>query len=388
MISNQEKRKRPEELLEMIKKENRGYFKLYLGAAPGVGKTYAMLREGNEMLKKGIDIIIGVVETHGRAETVEQIGKLPVLPLKKVHYKGKILEEMDLEGILRRRPQYVIVDELAHTNVPGSKNKKRYEDVMELLDAGINVISAMNIQHLESLKDTVEQLTGVEVRERVPDWVLTEANEVQLIDTPPETLQERLKAGLIYHPEKIEQSLRNFFRLGNLNALRELALREVADDVDERLENYKHEHGIGDMKGANEKILVCVHYGPNAERLIRRGWRIASRLKCELYILNVPMKPVQEMDEATRRKLRSIEQLARDLDAEFYIWARGGRRPEDVIVDFVNEKGITQIVMGQSARSRLEEILKGSIVTRIMKKTKYVDVLIVADGNGKMPVYG
>jgi two-component system sensor histidine kinase KdpD len=379
MLPNREKRKTPEELLAMINREKRGYFKLFIGAAPGVGKTYAMLREGNEMLEKGIDIVIGVVETHGRVETAAQIGNLPAIPLKKVNYKGKLLEEMDLEAIIQRRPDYVIVDELAHNNVPGSKNKKRYQDVMEILDAGINVISAMNIQHLESLHDTVEQLTSVNVRERVPDWILNEANEVQLIDTPPEKLRERLMAGLIYKPEKIEQSLKNFFRLGNLNALRELALREVADDVDERLELYKQEHGLENMKGANEKILVCVHYGPNAERLIRRGWRIASRLKCELYILNVTMKPVQELDEETRRKLRSIEQLAKNLNAEFYIRARGGRRPEDVIIDFVKEKGITQIVLGQSARSRWEEITKGSIINRIMKNTKFVDVLIVAD---------
>ena len=303
-----------------------------------------------------------------------------MLPLRKIEYKEKVFEEMDLEGILKRRPAYVIVDELAHTNVPGSKNQKRYEDVMELLEAGINVISAVNIQHLESLNDTVEQLTGVKVRERVPDWILTEANEVQLIDTPPEKLRDRLKQGLIYKPEKVEQSLKNFFRAGNLNALRELALREVADDVDERLENYKQEHGIGGMVGANEKILVCVHYGMNAERLIRRGWRIASRLKCELYILNVPTKPVQEFDEATRKKLRAVEQLAKDLGAEFHIEALGGRKPATAIINFVERMGITQIVLGQSARSRWEEIFKGSIINKILNETQFVDVLIVADG--------
>ncbi|MGZ4111806.1 MAG: sensor histidine kinase KdpD, partial [Tumebacillaceae bacterium] len=313
MLPNGEKRKSPEDLLKMIKRENRGYLKIFIGAAPGVGKTYTMLREGNDMRKSGADILIGLVETHGRTETLAQIGDLAILPLKKLMYKGKELEEMDLEGILERRPQYVIIDELAHTNAPGSKNKKRYEDVMDILEVGINVITAVNIQHLESLNNTVEQLTGVKVRERVPDWILTEANEVQLIDTSPEKLRDRLKAGLIYKPEKIEQSLKNFFRIGNLNALREIALREVADDVDERLENYKHEHGIEGMIGANERILVCVNYRPNAERLIRRGWRIASRLKCELYILNVPVKPVHEFDETTRKKLRGIEQLAKDL---------------------------------------------------------------------------
>lgn len=373
------KRRTPEEYLELIRREKQGSLKIFVGSAPGVGKTYAMLREGNEMCKKGIDIVIGLIETHGRESTKEQIGCLPVIPLKKVNYQGKVLEEMDVESILQRHPRFVIIDELAHTNVPGSKNAKRYEDVLEILAAGIHVITAMNIQHLESLNNTIEQLTGVKVRERVPDSILNRANEVQLIDTPPEMLRERLASGLIYKEEMIEQALKNFFRPGNLNALREIALREVADDVDDRLESYKLEKGIDGMKGANEKILVCVNYRPNAERLIRRGWRIANRLKCQLYILNIPSKPVQEMDEGTHKKLRMIEQLAKDLDAQFYIQALSGKKPAQVIIDFVKEKGITQIILGQSARSRFEEILKGSIMNKIMKETKYVDVLVVAD---------
>lgn len=374
----------PEDYLEMIRREKEAYLKLFVGAAPGVGKTYAMLREANEMYKKGIDIVIGLIETHGREETRLQMGDLPVIPMRQIQYQGKVLEEMDVEAILHRRSKYVVVDELAHTNVPGSKHKKRYEDVLEILDAGINVISAMNIQHLESLNNTIEQLTGVKVRERVPDLILNRANEIQLIDTPPEKLQERLRAGLIYKPEKIEQSLKNFFRLGNLNALREISLREVADDVDDRLETYKQEQGITDgMKGANERILVCVNYRPNAERLIRRGWRIASRLKCQLYILNIPDKPVQDLDDATYKKLRMIEQIAKDLGAQFHIRALNGKKPAQVIVDFVKEKGITQLILGQSARSRWEEITKGSILNKIMKDTRYVDILVVADQGDK-----
>lgn len=374
------RRRTPEDYLEMIRREKEAYLKIFVGAAPGVGKTYAMLREANEMYKKGIDIVIGLIETHGREETRLQIEDLPVIPLRKVHYQGKLLEEMDLEAILHRRPKYVVIDELAHNNVPGSKHEKRYEDVLEILNSGINVITAMNIQHLESLNNNVEQLTGVKVRERVPDSILNRANEIQLIDTPPEKLRERLSSGLIYKPEMIEQSLKNFFRVGNLNALREIALREVADDVDERLETYKQEKGITDgMKGATERILVCVNYRPNAERLIRRGWRIANRLKCQLYILNIPDKPVQDMDEGTHKKLRMIEQLAKDLGAQFHIRALSGKKPAQVIVDFVKEKGITQIILGQSARSRWEEITKGSILNKIMKDTKYVDILVVAD---------
>ncbi|PWK15043.1 KdpD-like non-kinase potassium sensor [Tumebacillus permanentifrigoris] len=374
------KRPCPDDLLKKIQRESRGYFKLYIGAAPGVGKTYNMLRQGNEMLEEGVDIVIGLVETHGRSGTEKQIERLPILAKKQIEYKGKLLEEMDLEGILARRPQFVIIDELPHTNVPGSKHQKRYEDVLEILHAGINVISAMNIQHLESLNDTVEQLTGVKVRERIPDLILHEANEIQLIDTPPGVLRERLKSGMIYKPEKIEQSLQHFFREGNLNALRELALREVADDVDERLNSYKQENGIDGMVGANEKILVCVNYRPNAERLIRRGWRIASRLKCDLHILNVQAKPVAEFAQATLRKRNALEQLSKDFGAEFHIEPPNGRKPADVIIDFVVRYGITQIVLGQSARSRWEEILKGSIINKILNETKYVDVLIVADG--------
>lgn len=373
-------RKSPEEILAEIEKSERGYFKLFIGAAPGVGKTYMMLREANDMLSEGIDIVVGIVETHGRRQTAEQIGALPVLPLKEIQYKGRIFKELDVEGIIKRRPQFVIVDELAHTNVPGSKNKKRYEDVMEILDAGISVLSTMNIQHLESLHDTVQELTGVKVRERVPDWILDEANEIQLVDIPPEKLIERLKAGHIYKKEKVEQALQNFFRPGNLNALRELALRELADDVDERLEHYKEEVGLEEMIGANQKILVLVHYGKNAERLIRRGWRIAQRLKTDLYILNVPSKPVDALSEEERKKLREIEALARALEAKFYVRAKGGRRAVDVMIDFIKEHGITQVVIGESARSRWQEIIRGSIANRIMEKTKYVDVLIVADG--------
>ncbi|MBE3596003.1 MAG: universal stress protein [Hydrogenibacillus sp.] len=379
--SREPKRKSPEQILAEIEQSNRGYFKLFIGAAPGVGKTYMMLREANDMLNDGIDVVVGVVETHGRKATEEQIGALPVLPLKKIEYRGRVFTELDVEGVIKRRPQFVIVDELAHTNVPGSKNKKRYEDVMEILSAGISVLSTMNIQHLESLHDTVEDLTGVKVRERVPDWILDEANEIQLVDIPPEKLIERLKAGKIYKPEKVEQALQNFFRPGNLIALRELALRELADDVDERLEELREEEGLEEMAGASPKILVLVHYGNNAERLIRRGWRIAQRMKADLYILNVPTKPVEQLDAEDKKKLREIEALAKSFEAKFYVRATGGRKVVDVIVDFIKEHGITQVILGQSARSRLQEILRGSIANRIMERTKFVDVLIVGDGS-------
>ncbi|PTQ52286.1 MAG: Osmosensitive K+ channel histidine kinase KdpD [Hydrogenibacillus schlegelii] len=377
------RRKSPEQILKEIERSKRGYFKLYIGAAPGVGKTYTMLREANDMLAEGVDIVVGVVETHGRKATAEQIGALPVLPLKPIEYKGRTFYELDVEGVIKRRPQFVIVDELAHTNVPGSKNKKRYEDVLEILDAGISVLSTMNIQHLESLHDIVEDLTGVKVRERVPDWILDVANEVQLVDLPPEKLLERLKAGKIYRPEKIPQALEHFFRPTNLIALRELALRELADDVDERLEEYREDDGAEEVAGASPKILVLVSDGGNAERLIRRGWRIAQRMKAELFILHVPTKPADRLSEAERKKLREIEALAKILGGKFFIRAAGGRPVIDVIVEFIKENAITQVVLGQTGMSRWQEILRGSLANRIMERTRFVDVLIVGNGQEK-----
>ncbi|SPT81152.1 sensor histidine kinase KdpD [Bacillus cereus] len=228
-------RRTPEEYLEYIRQQNRGKLKLYVGAAPGVGKSYKMLFDAREMKKDGTDIVIGLIETHGRKETEEAIADLEKVPLKEIEYKGKVFYELDVEGIIKRAPQVVVVDELAHSNIPGSKNKKRYMDVQELLDAGISVLSAFNIQHLESVHDIVAQITNVKVRERIPDFILQKANEIQLVDATPEVLRKRLIDGKIYKEEKIEQSLQNFFTLNNLGALRELSLREVADDMDEKI---------------------------------------------------------------------------------------------------------------------------------------------------------
>ncbi|MEC2733983.1 KdpD-like non-kinase potassium sensor, partial [Bacillus cereus] len=274
-------RRTPEEYLEYIRQQNRGKLKLYVGAAPGVGKSYKMLFDAREMKKDGIDIVIGLIETHGRKETEEAIADLEKVPLKEIQYKGKVFYELDVEGIKKRAPQVVVVDELAHSNVPGSKYKKRYMDVQELLEAGISVLSAFNIQHLESVHDIVAQITNVKVRERIPDFILQKANEIQLVDATPEVLRKRLIDGKIYKEEKIQQSLQNFFTLNNLGALRELSLREVADDMDEKISQT-----VIEPIGVKEKILVCVQYSSTAEKLIRRGWRMADRLNAELYVLN------------------------------------------------------------------------------------------------------
>lgn len=285
------RRKTPEEILQEIERLNKGKLKLYIGSAPGVGKTYRMLLEAHDLRNEGIDVVIGFIETHNRHETEKLIQNLEIVPLKDISYKGKIFKELNLEKIIERNPDVVIIDELAHTNVPGSSNEKRYADVQEILTYGINVISAVNIQHLESLHDIVQQITGVQVRERIPDFILNSAHEVILVDVTPELLQKRLKEGKIYTANKIDQALQNFFTKWNLSALRELSLREVANDVDEKAEK---ENFI--PHGTSEKILVCIQNDLNAEKLIRRGWRIASRLKSALYIFHGTYKSMDIMN--------------------------------------------------------------------------------------------
>ena len=366
-------RRTPEEYLEYIRQQNRGKLKLYVGAAPGVGKSYKMLFDAREMKKDGIDIVIGLIETHGRKETAEAIADLEKVPLKEIQYKGKVFYELDVEGIKKRAPQVVVVDELAHSNVPGSKHKKRYMDVQELLEAGISVLSAFNIQHLESVHDIVAQITNVKVRERVPDFILQKANEIQLVDATPEVLRKRLIDGKIYKEEKIQQSLQNFFTLNNLGALRELSLREVADDMDEKISQTEIE-----PIGVKEKILVCVQYSSTAEKLIRRGWRMADRLNAELYVLNVER---ENIDSISAGKKQTIEEW-KLLTNQFVLEEAKGRKPADVIIEVAKRLQVTQILLGQSARTRWEEIRKGSIVNEIMRQTKYIDIHIVADQRG------
>jgi two-component system, OmpR family, sensor histidine kinase KdpD len=368
------KRMSPEEILQKIEKMKMGRLKIYIGAAPGVGKTFHMLRDAHELKAKGVDIVIGLVETHGRAATEAEIKDLEIIPNKTIHYKGKELQELDVDAIIKRNPDVVIIDELPHTNVPGSKNKKRYEDIQDILKAGIHVWTAMNIQHLESVRDIVQQVTGVQVNERIPDSILKEADEIEIIDVSPETLRERIKEGKVYSKEKIQQALNNFFRTGNLVALRELALREVADDIDLRLEKERMERGIEEPSGVHDRILVCVNYRPNAEKLIRRGWRIADRLKAELYILHI--KPSGHHDE---KIINEWKNLAEQFGATFIVQEAKSRKVAQQIVEVCRQYRITQIIMGMSARTRWEEIWKGSIINVIMRQLQYVDVLIVSD---------
>ncbi|SHE69811.1 two-component system, OmpR family, sensor histidine kinase KdpD [Caldanaerobius fijiensis DSM 17918] len=362
--------------LRELQRANKGRLKIYIGAAPGVGKTYKMLRDANELKRQGIDVVIGFVETYGRKETEEQIGELEILPLKKIYYNGMELEEMDLEGIIARKPQLVVVDELAHRNAPGSKNKKRYKDVLDLIENGISVMTAVNIQHLESLNDYINRMTGIKVGQTVPDYILEYADEIEVVDISPEALRERIRQGKVYSSDKIEMALNNFFREGNLTALRELALREVANEVDERLLEYRNMKKVEGLMGAQERILVCINLRYNSEYLIRRSWRVAKMLKAKLYVLHVS-REIELRDSEKLKKLDAIKQLCDELDAEFKMIISSD--PVQAIIDYAKEQAITQIVLGQSARRRIDEIIKGSIVRRIMQKTRFIDILIVAD---------
>ncbi|WPP35272.1 KdpD-like non-kinase potassium sensor [Bacillus sonorensis] len=373
------RRKTPEELLAEIEQLKRGSWTIYIGSAPGVGKTYRMLQEAHDVKREGIDVVIGLVETHNRKETAALIRGLEVIPKRKIEYKGKTLEEMDAAAIIERKPDLVIIDELAHTNIPGSKNEKRYMDVEDILREGVNVLSAVNIQHIESVHDIVQQVTGVKVRERIPDRILDLANEVILIEVTPETLQKRLREGKIYEQHNIQQALTHFFTKNNLAALRELALREVADDVDDRIERLNRQNGYSRPRGTNEKILVCVQHGKNAEKLIRRGWRIANRLKAELFVLHVSRKAKDQMTANERHKIQQWERLCGQFGAGFIFLPSNDRRISEAITGVAKQNNITQIVLGQSARSRWEEIWKGSIVNSMMRHTDGIDIHIVSD---------
>lgn len=366
------------EIERKIKEIRRGRFKVYIGAAPGVGKTYAMLREGNELLQRGIDVVIGLVETHGRQETKEQIGALPIIPRAKIEYRGKMLEEMDVPAIIRRNPEVVLVDELAHTNVPGSKRKKRYEDIFDILHAGISVISTMNVQHLESLNDAVEQITGVRVRETIPDHVLHMADEVELIDVDPKSLRKRMSEGKIYSLEKVEQALENFFKTGNLIALRELALREIADDVDERLEAWERNGSLRGPWRRREMIFIGITTNATAERLIRRGFRIAYRLKAEWVVMYVHNRP--SLSEELKKRVDCLKELVERLGGTFELqFATSQRQIPRILLEKANAHRSTQMIVGQSKRKWWERMWKKSVIGTILRDGRHMDVLVVAD---------
>ena len=353
-------------------KQRSGKHKLYIGMAPGVGKTYRMLEEAHQLREEGIDVVIGLLETHGREETAEKAIGLEFVPKKLIVHKGVTLEEMDPDAILERQPQLVLVDELAHTNVPGSQREKRYQDVEAILEAGIDVYSTVNIQHLESLNDVVVKITGVVVRERIPDRILDEATEVVVIDVTPETLQERLIEGKIYAPEKIEQSLQNFFQKRHLVALRELALREVADNLEEAAETSTPK---GQFCCVHERVLVCLSTYPNSAQLLRRGARLATVMRARLYALFVD-NPEHFLTKEESLHLETCEHFCREFGGEF-IRVKNANIAE-AIAQVAQNYHVTQVILGQSHKSRWEILWKGSLVQKLVRYLKDVDLHIIA----------
>lgn len=376
-MSDEFKRISPEEALKIASNQSRGRLKIFIGYAPGVGKTYAMLNEGNRRLKRGQDVVIGYVESHQRDETDIQIGELEIMPRKKVEYNGVVMEEMDKDAVIARKPYLALIDELAHTNVPGSKNKKRYEDVEEILNAGINVMTTLNIQHMESLNDVVRQITGIAVRETIPDYIVEKADEVVVVDITPDTLQNRLKRGNVYNMEKVPQALKNFFRKGNLNALREIALRQTAEEVDEDLAEYMKEHGIRDTWQTVERVMVCISPSTSAKKLIRRGARIAKRYKCEWIVVSVDCTHIfaPKLTPKNKEMLEAHYKLAKQLGAE--VVTLTGISVSGELSKFAQDRHITQIIIGHATRTKLQTILRGSTVSKLLKKSKNIEIHVI-----------
>jgi len=350
--------------------------RIYIGAAPGVGKTFHMLNDAHLMREEGHDVVIGLIETHGRKETAAQIRDLEIVPLRVIPYRTVKLEEMDVEAILARHPETVLVDELAHTNVPGSKNRKRYEDVMELLDAGINVMTAVNIQHLETLNDAVGRSANTTIRETVPDSVLKRADEVVNVDVTVEELRTRLRQGKIYAPEKVEQSLANFFRKGNLNMLRELALRTTAETVGSQAAQYRRNQGL-EQAPMPEKVMVCLSARPGTEKLVRVGARIAGRLATNWYAVNVaaPEQDHGHGDPEAYQRLQEFQRMARELGAQ--VVTLNDRNVSDALIRFAQQESISHVVFGQSVRSRWDILLRGSVLNRFLAEVRDVTVQVV-----------
>ncbi|MCU1266799.1 MAG: Osmosensitive channel histidine kinase KdpD [Acidobacteria bacterium] len=368
--------KSPESLLAKLQEGEQAGLRVYIGAAPGVGKTYQMLEDAHQLERQGVDIVAAVVEAHGREETASLIGDLECVPLRRIEYRNVTLEEMDVEAVVARHPDVAVVDELAHTNVPGSKNRKRYEDVIELLNAGISVITAVNIQHLESLNDAVARTTGVCVRETIPDYFLRRADEVVNVDVSVETLRTRLRQGKIYDVEKIEQSLHNFFRKGNLSALRELSLRQVAADQATKAHDYREREGL-EQAVIPEKVMVCMASRGSAKKLLRMGSRIAGRLAGDWYAVYVET-PREEMGRIKPDDYAALQEnirFAEDLGAR--VVKLKARRVADALIDFARREGITNVVFGQSSRSRWDILLHGSVINRFLDEVRDAAVQVV-----------
>jgi two-component system sensor histidine kinase KdpD len=351
--------------------EPAGKFRLYLGAAAGVGKTCAMLDEGRRRAERGTDIVVGFVEAHGRPFTLQAVDGLEVIPRKKVTYRGAEFEEMDTRAVIERHPKVALVDELAHTNVPGSgPHEKRWQDVLDLLEEGISVISTVNVQHLESIADSVERMTGTKVRERLPDWVVRRADQLELIDSSPEQLRRRMAHGNIYPTAKAPSALANFFRIENLTALRELALRFVADEADDDLLARLHGQPRDEVWDVTERILVAVDATSGTDGVMRRAARIALRVKADLHVVHI--KSSETSGSKAREGIAQLRRLAEDLGGD---WIEiDGDDLAKTLIDYAASHQITQVVLGSSRRSRFEELTRGSIVSKVIRLASVSDV--------------
>ncbi len=382
-MSEKEARPSPEALLDAARHEGRGHLKIFLGAAPGVGKTYEMLLTAQAKRREGVDVVVGVVETHGRRETQSLLDGLEIIPRREVDYKGHRLSEMDIDAILKRRPQLVLVDELAHTNAPGSRHPKRYLDVQELIDAGIDVFTTLNIQHVESLNDVVARITRIRVRETVPDSLLEQADDIEVVDLAPDDLIHRLREGKVYVPQQAERAVRHYFQPGNLTALRELALRQTAQRVDNQLLSHMRAHAITGPWAAGDRVLVCVSEAANTPALLRYGRRAADRLHAPLTAIYVETARTQRLSDAERDRIADYLRLAERLGASTITIP--GRKIADEVVAYAEANNITQIVIGKSARSGWFEILHGSVVHDLLKKTGSISVHVISAEAGEAP---
>jgi two-component system sensor histidine kinase KdpD len=375
----------PEALLALAnaeeERERRGKLKVFFGATAGVGKTFAMLQAAQELKRRGVDVVAGVVETHGRKETEALLGGLEILPPRRDEHRGVTLEEFDLDGALARRPAVLLVDELAHTNAPGSRHAKRWQDVEELLAAGLDVYTACNVQHLESLNDLIGKITGVVVRETVPDSILERADQVELVDLPPEELLKRLQEGKVYLPDQASRAAESFFRPGNLIALREIALRKTAERVEAQMQRYRELHGVAETWPVAERLLVAVSSGPNAARLVRAARRLAERLRAEWLVVYVETPAELRVAKAERDRVWQTLRLAEELGAETVTLS--GERPAAEILRYARRRNVSKIVVGKPTRARWRDFLLGSVRDQLERESGDVDVYVIAGEAGE-----
>jgi len=372
-------RKRPEDFLELVERAKRGRLKVYIGPAAGVGKTYQMLEEAHALKKRGVDVVLAFIETHGRAETEALVEGLEVIPRRRMDYRDVTVEEMDLDAVLKRHPQLAVVDELAHTNIPGSRNRKRYQDVLELLEAGINVICAFNVQHLESLNDLVKQATDVVVRETIPDSFLKQADQVVNLDLAVEDLIERLRAGKIYSQEKVNWALEHFFKPEKLSMLREIALREVAESIDRTVSAQARSDENSHRAVASERVMVCIaSRTPHSAMLLRRASRLAGRLNTDWYVVYVetPKENPLRIDAEAQRHLIDTEQKARELGAE--VVRLSAKDPVPALLEFARTHGVGHIVIDRTRKSWWRQLLGQSVMARLVREAAGFDLHIVS----------